>query len=187
MATEYAKKSDDRLIQEVLRGDAQAYGELYLRYVEEIYRYVYFRAARNRTDAEDLTQMVFMRAWKTIMKNSTDNYHFRSLAYTIARNLTIDQWRTKKDEISLEDVEEERLSHSFTDPEQNALRSEQMDGLQMAISRLDPIMQDVIICRFANQLSHAETAKILGISEGHVRVIQYRALKEIRNQNDEKV
>jgi RNA polymerase sigma-70 factor (ECF subfamily) len=109
------------------------------------------------------------------------------LAYTIARNLTIDQWRTKKDEISLEDVEEERLSHSFTDPEQNALRSEQMDGLQMAISRLDPIMQDVIICRFANQLSHAETAKILGISEGHVRVIQYRALKEIRNQNDEKV
>jgi RNA polymerase sigma-70 factor (ECF subfamily) len=186
VANEYANKSDNRLIKEVLRGDAQAYGELYQRYVEEIYRYIYFRSARNRTDAEDLTQMVFMRAWKTIMKNSTDHYHFRSLAYTIARNLTIDQWRAKKDEISLEDVEEERLSHPFTDPEQNALTSEQMDGLQKAIRRLDPIMQDVIICRFANQLSRAETAKTLGITEGHVRVLQHRALKEIRKQKDEK-
>lgn len=186
MANEYANKSDNRLIYEVLRGDAQAYGELYQRYVEEIYRYVYFRSARNRTDAEDLTQMVFMRAWKTIMKNNTDQYHFRSLVYTIARNLTIDEWRTRKVEIALEDAEEETLSHPFTNLEQNALTSEQMDGLQKAISKLDPIMQDVIICRFANQLSHAETAKTLGITEGHVRVLQYRALKEIRKQKDEK-
>jgi len=186
VATEYAKKSDNRLIKEVLRGDAQAYGELYLRYVEEIYRYVYFRAARNRSDAEDLTQVVFMRAWNTIMKNNTDHYHFRSLAYTIARNLTIDQWRAKKEEIALEDVEEESLSDPSKDPEQNALKSEWIEGLHKAIRKLEPIMQDVIICRFANQLSHADTAKILGISEGHVRVLQHRALKEIRNQNDEK-
>lgn len=186
MANEYAKKSDNRLIKEVLRGDAQAYGELYQRYVEEIYRYIYYRSARNRIDAEDLTQMVFMRAWKSIMKNTTDQYHFRSLAYTIARNLTIDQWRARKDEIALEDVEEERLSNPLADPEQNALTLERMDELQMSIRRLDPIMQDVIICRFANQLSHSETAKVLGITEGNVRVLQHRALKEIRNQRDEK-
>lgn len=186
MANEYAKKSDDRLIQEVLRGDAQAYGELYQRYVEEIYRYIYFRSAKNRIDAEDLTQMVFMRAWKAIMKNSTDQYHFRSLAYTIARNLTIDQWRARKDVIALEDVEEERLSNTLPDPEQNTLTSERMEELQKAVRRLDPIMQDVIICRFANQLSHAETAKTLGITEGHVRVLQHRALKVIRKKEDEK-
>lgn len=180
MSSKYTKVSEEKLIKEVLQGDIQAYGELYKRYLDEIYRYVYYRVANNHLEAEDLTQVVFIRSWEVISKNRPKKYNFRSLVYKIAHNLIVDRWRTQRQELSLEKEKVESLPNLTPMLEQLILSKEGSHDLAVAIRELEPRLQHVIICRFVNGLSHAETAQTLGLTEGHVRVLQYRALKKIR-------
>jgi RNA polymerase sigma-70 factor (ECF subfamily) len=177
MLFDYARASDEKLIKAVFRRDVQAYGELYKRYLDEIYRYVYYRVA-NHPETEDLTQVVFIKAWEVISKNQPKKYNFRALVYRIAHNLIIDRWRTQKQELPLENFES--LPDTALTPEHKMLSKEENLNLALSIKELEPQMQQVIICRFINDLSHAETAQTLGLTEGHVRVIQHRALKKIR-------
>lgn len=177
---DYSRSSEEKLIKAVIKGDSQAYGELYKRYLDEIYRYVYYRVAGNHLEAEDLIQIVFIRAWEVMLRNKPKNYNFRALVYRIAHNLTIDRWRTQKQEYSLEAKQFETLKSTAPTPEQSAKSNEEIDSVTTAIKGLDPKLQQVFICRFINGLSHSETAKTLGLTESHVRVLQYRALKRIR-------
>ena len=96
MPSDYTKASDEELIKAVIQGDNHAYGELFNRYLNEIYRYVYYRVASNHLDAEDMIQVVFFRAWEVILNNQPKKYNYRALIYRIAQNLTIDRWRTQK-------------------------------------------------------------------------------------------
>ena len=177
MSSKLSRQLDEKLLKKVISGDTRAYGVLYEHYLDEIYRYVYFRVAKNSLEAEDLTQVVFFKAWNVIMQNRTDNYNFRALIYKIARNLTIDHWRTLKTELLLD----EQLTESDTSKlEQQIILNEKSDELVQVIRELEPKLQEVVICRFINGLSHAETARSLGRTEGYVRVLQYRALKKMR-------
>jgi RNA polymerase sigma-70 factor, ECF subfamily len=182
MPYEYGKHSDEALIKAVIRGDNQAYGELYNRYFNEVFRYVYYRAASNQLDAEDMTQVVFFRAWDVLLKKQPQKYNFRALVYRIAQNLSIDRWRTQKQETSLDETVDNKaqVNASEPSPDQLTLRNEESQKLAAAIRELEPNLQNVIICRFINGLSHAETADALGLTEGNVRVLQHRALKRIR-------
>ena len=166
----------------VREGNHRAYGELYRRYLDEIYRYLYYRVARNQLEAEDLAQEAFLRAWEVISKHkkSRKNSSFRALLYRIAYNLAVDRWRSQKADLSLEE-EKGGIQISVSDlPENQVLVQEQTQELVKAVRELEPQLQNVFICRFINGLSHAETAQSLGLKEGHVRVLQFRALKKIR-------
>ena len=174
---DYSKSPEEKIIKAVIQGDIQAYGELYNRYLNDIYRYVYYRAA-NQGEVEDITQVVFIKAWEVLLKNQSKEYNFRALVYKIAHNLTIDRWRTQKQELLLENIE--TLPDLSPSPEQLTLIDEESRELFAVIRELEPNLQQVFICRFINGLSHAETAQILGLTEGHVRVLQHRALKKIR-------
>ena len=100
--------------------------------------------------------------------------------YRIAYNLTVDRWRSQKEDLPLEE-EKGGIQISSSDlPENKVLVQEQTQELVEAVRDLEPQLQNVFICRFINGLSHAETAQSLGLKEGHVRVLQYRALKKIR-------
>ena len=68
MLSDYSAYSDEKIIKAVIRGEIRAYGELYNRYLDEIYRYIYYRIA-NHVAAEDLTQTVFIKAWEVILRN----------------------------------------------------------------------------------------------------------------------
>ena len=184
MPLKFSKASDVEVIKKILSGDGKAYGELYQRYLDEIYRYVFYRVAKNHLEAEDLTQNVFIKAWEVILDNKTENYHFRALVYRIARNLTIDRWRTQKTEQSFDESNSQLIENSAFEPEQQIISNEANDDLLQAIRALKPDQQDVIICRFINELSHAETAQALGLTESHVRVLQHRALNELRIKNE---
>ncbi len=177
MSLAYTNASDENLIKAVKKGEIQAFGELYERYFDEISRYIIFRIDE-QAEAEDLLQTVFIKAWEVICKNQPDNYNFRALLYKIAHNLIIDRWRTQKKYISLDKTE--LLSDSKDLPEQVILSDEENKKLRDSIQALEPKLQQVFICRFINGLSHAETAQILGLTVGHVRVLQHRALKIIR-------
>ena len=179
MSSEISQVSETELLRRALHGDKQAFGSLYELYLDPIYRYIYYRVG-DHTEAEDLTEMVFLKAWEQLprTRKGAEVRNFRAWVYRIAHNLVVDRHRTRKPITSLDQHNEAQAPAAS--PETLAEHSEQSDTLQAAIMQLEPDLQQVIILRFVNQLSHAETGRILGKQEGHVRVLQYRALQKLR-------
>jgi len=166
------------LIQHAKNGDTDAFGELYLRYLDAIYRYIYFRVG-DVHDAEDLTEQTFLRVWETLHKYRDYGHPFGSWLYKIAHNVVIDFKRRQKKLIPLTEID----MQTWSDPQPNVLRqvitSESETALANAISQLPEDQQQVIILRFVEGLSHAEVAHILGKSDGACRMIQHRALNAL--------
>jgi RNA polymerase sigma-70 factor (ECF subfamily) len=161
------------------RGNKQAFGKLYDLYLEQIYRYIYYRVS-DYHEAEDLTQAAFIKAWEKLPQgvNKAKINNFRAWIYKIAHNLVIDFYRGRKSLASLDEVAVRRDRDN--DPEVVTTEHETTRCLLQAISHLDDKLKQVVILRFINQLDHAETAQIMGLKEGNVRVLQHRALVEIR-------
>lgn len=179
MSSEMAPVSEAELLRRALHGDKQAFGSLYEVYLEPIYRYIYYRVG-DHAEAEDLTELVFLKAWEQLPRTGkgTAVRNFRAWVYRIAHNLVVDRHRTHKPAVSLDQHNDTQAP--VASPEALAEHMEQSDTLQAAILQLEPDLQQVVILRFVNQLSHAETGRILGKKEGHVRVLQYRALQKLR-------
>lgn len=167
---------DQDLLARAIQGDAEAFGDLYERHLDEILRYVFYRVA-NRSEAEDLTETVFLKAWEALPRFASSKVNLRALLYRIAHNVVVDHYRMRKATPTLFDVP---LRDDHPSPEQRVQTREQNQRLAQAIQSLDANLQNVIICRFINGLSHSETAQIMGKREGHVRVLQHRALKKLR-------
>ena len=174
-----SKRSDfeSDLVARASRGDSEAFGDLYERYLDEIYRYIFYRAA-DQDSAEDMTEMVFLKAWEALPRTVSPISNFRAWLYRVAHNLVVDRHRTKKSTLSLEEAAE--LRDTAPTPETAAQKREESEELALALSRLKPKYRQVLTCRFINGLSHAETAEVMALKEGHVRVLQYRALRQVR-------
>jgi RNA polymerase sigma-70 factor (ECF subfamily) len=177
MAIDYATAPEEKLMQEVLRGYIHAYGELYKRYRDEVYQYIFYRFVE-KTEVEDLTQLVFIRAWDTIMNSWGRKHSFRALCFQIAHNLMVDHWSTQKQEPP---VGEGQMLHNIALPlEEPKIFDDEGRALVENIKSLDTILQEVIICRFVIELSLAETAHTLGLTEDQVRGLQHHALEKIQ-------
>ena len=177
MSTERSALEEKHLLSLAAQGDKEAYGELYERYLKEIYRYAYFRLG-DQTEAEDITANTFMKTWEylpRIYKRDASIYNFRNWLYRVAKNLIIDYYRKKKP-LPLHDYYLEDHDSTIKDAEQDI----QSRLLTKAILALSPDYQQIIILRFINQLNHQEAAKIMGRSTGQTRILQYRALKKLR-------
>jgi RNA polymerase sigma-70 factor, ECF subfamily len=168
--------SDQALLERAMRGDAEAFGGLYTRYLDEFHRYIYYRVA-NRFDAEDLTETVFIKAWDALPRFTSAKVNFRAWLYRIAQNTIVDYYRGRQ---TTADGISEQLRDSRPSLENQLQSQDESQGLARAIQSLDSNLQQVIICRFVNEMSHAETAEALGLNEGHVRVLQMRALQKLR-------
>jgi RNA polymerase sigma-70 factor (ECF subfamily) len=171
---------DSKLLNQVAKGDRKSFGAFYERYVGELYRYIYLRIG-NREEAEDITETAFLKAWEALTgENQSQRIrNVRAWIYRIAHNTLVDHYRARKNSISIDEAPDKRLQSTWLESEvDDAIISEK---LAVGIKKLPSIYQQVIILRFVNQLSHAEVAKILQIREGHVRVLQYRALKRLRS------
>jgi RNA polymerase sigma-70 factor (ECF subfamily) len=167
---------ESQLVEQAAKGDKAAFGSLYERYLDEIYRYVYFRLFDHQ-EAEDLTETTFLKAWEALPKSRKKIKNFRAWIYRIARNLIIDDVRKKRPEI-LEDDAVAQENHIQV--ESILEEKQESQALVRALAQLEYQYRQVIVLRFFNQVSHAEVADILDIDEGHVRVLQYRGLKRLR-------
>jgi RNA polymerase sigma-70 factor (ECF subfamily) len=174
--------SETELIARAVRGDTSAFGDLYERYMDQIYRYVYY-GVTNHQEAEDLTEVVFLKAWEALPRFKPEKAMFRAWLYRIAHNLVVDRHRTRKPVLFLEQVI--HLRDVSPAPETVVETDQETTRLSVALSRLKPKLREVILCRFVNGLSHAETAEIMGTSEGNVRVLQHRALKKMKTLLEE--
>lgn len=163
------------------KSDPAAFGELYKRYVERIYNYIYFRTGSVR-DAEDLTEKVFFKAMSNIKSYRHMGLPFSAWLYRIAHNLVANYHRdrARKQEISLDDVPGQVLPQVDHHPEVRALKSQEVESLLATIHKLSPIRQELLILKFVDQLSNAEIGKILRKSEGAIKSLYHRTLLELR-------
>ena len=170
---------EKKLIKNAIRGEAEAFGLLYDHYQPKIYRFVYFKVS-HREEAEDLTHQVFLKSWENIADYELYEFPFSSWLYRIARNQTIDYYRTKKSNSSLESIAETK---SLEDDE---IISELIDDsfnikkIKEAIVLLSDDQQNVIILRFIEDLSPKETAEIMDKTEGAIKILQHRAIKKLK-------
>jgi RNA polymerase sigma-70 factor, ECF subfamily len=170
-------RTDEELVSKTANGDAHAYGCLYDRYFEQIYRYVYFRVNTSE-EAEDLVETVFLKTYEVIKKHPTKIESFKPWLYRTAANQVIDHYRTRKESFSLDLLAD--ASDGQSSPEMRMVFKEDQHRLRKALERLEPTEQKIIAFRFVSGLSHAETAKAIGVKEDYVRVLQYRALRKLR-------
>ena len=169
---------DRALLARIVKGDKQAFGILYQRYLDQIFNYIYFQVNGNHQEAEDLTEEVFLRTFNIVLEKTKKNKNFRALVYTIARNLVIDRYRATKEEIDIENID--IVSEKIKNPEETLENTQLASELSDAIKELKPNLQEVIILRYILDMDTKEIAEIMGISQNYVRVLQYRALQNLK-------
>jgi len=169
-------EQEQTLVSRAIDGDADAFGDLYTRHLDAIYRHVYFRVADAHL-AEDLTEEVFIRAWTALPKYEPQGHRFSSWLYRIAQNLVVDHYRRKASQGSENEAEMEKLPDPRSLPEEQLAKQQDYASLARAVQQLGDDEQHVIILRFVEGLSHREVAEAIGKSEGASRVIQHRALE----------
>lgn len=159
--------------------DNEAFGQLYERYVDRIYSYVYYRMG-DPAEAEDLTSKIFFRALQHIGNYRDQGVPFSAWLYRIARNL-VANWhrdRNRRSIIALDDISQWRLGSE--NPELEAQFGEDKDSLLQAVRRLPSDRQELLILKFVDRLSNAEIGEIMGRSEGAIKSLYHRTLLALR-------
>jgi RNA polymerase sigma-70 factor (ECF subfamily) len=172
--------SETLLIQEAVAGNKEAFGRLYERYAGQIFNYLFFRI-NDRHRAMDMMETVFLKAWENLPRFGKQDRgsNFRAWLYRMAHNAMVDHFRTRKEEVGLDAVSE--LTAQIPHAAKLVEFSETQQFLLANLEKLDDLPRQVLVLRFYAELNPREITRILGISEGNVRVIQYRALKKMRD------
>ncbi|MGH2447651.1 MAG: RNA polymerase sigma factor [Chloroflexota bacterium] len=165
----------DMRLAEAAKDDPQAFAELYEVYYPRVYRYIYHRL-RHPADAEDVTGLVFMKALEGLPRYSSGG-SFAPWLFRIARNSLIDHYRKQRG-----GGNPDRLEYLLddADPENDAIRDEQRRELARLIDRLTPDQRDVILLRYASELSFSEISEITRKREAAVRMLMHRALRRLK-------
>ena len=171
------KTSEDALIRRAQALDPGALAEIYERYYDGIYRYLYTRIG-HRPDAEDLTEQVFLKMVDAIPRFRPRGVRFSAWLYRIAHNLLVDRYRRGgRDPVQLADHVRDAGRHA--DPQAAYERVEERERLLQAIRRLTPEQQQLVALRFIDNLEVAEVAEIMNRNPGAIHAMQHRALASL--------
>lgn len=174
------KFSDQFLIASSIAGDEEAFGKLYDKYVNDIYRFVVMRV-RSSQEAQDLASETFLKAWQYVSTQKKQIDDFRALLYRIARNLVIDHYRSSKNESQgFEEGQLENIIDTSPSLQASAEHKDDMALVFKVIGQLSKDDSDVIILRYIEDLSIKEIAEIQGKKSGTVRVALHRAVKRVK-------
>jgi RNA polymerase sigma-70 factor, ECF subfamily len=171
----------ERLVRAAQRGDPEAFGRIFDHYYTPLHRYVASRVGRP-SDAEDLTQLVFVKALEALPRYEARGIPFGGWLFRLARNAVIDHVRTRHEHAGLEVVAEQP-----TDADEPAERAElhgELDALARALETLTAEQRETIALRFFGGLSAREAAEVMGKQEGTIRGLQFRAIAALRRALD---
>lgn len=166
------------LVRATQAGDQEAFGQLYDRYHEMVFRYVLFRVG-DRQLAEDLTAETFLRALRRIGSVSYQGRDIGAWFVTIARNLVLDHVKSSRYRLEQTTSEIADLSPSTSGPEQQVLDGATHEELLRCVAKLNSDQKECIALRFLQGLSVAETARLMGRNEGAVKALQHRAVRRL--------
>jgi RNA polymerase sigma-70 factor, ECF subfamily len=181
-APDLSQLSDSELVV-LAKTSTDAFGVLYERYVEKIYKYIHYRTG-NHQDAEDLTSAVFHRAMAHIENYTERGVPFQAWLYRIAHNL-VANWhrdRGRRKIIALDDFIGGGLQ--FDAPDAAAEDKEERRMLLNAITRLPEDRQQLLLLKFVSDLSNAEVGIILDRTEGAIKSLYHRTLLALREDID---
>ena len=167
----------ERLVDEARGGDAEAFAAIFDRYHEPVYRFIASRIHRP-ADAEDLTQLVFVKVLEALPRYESRGVPFGGWLFRLARNTVIDHVRTHKETAELEQV----LDRADLDrgPDEWAMTRQELESVRVALASLTDEQREAIALRYFAGLSAKEAATAMGKQEGTVRGLQFRAIAALR-------
>lgn len=159
-------------------GDTEAFGVLYDRYIDKIYRFVYYKIFVKEV-AEDITSDVFHKALLKIGSFDSEKGTFSAWIYRIARNSVIDHYRTNKSEVSIEDVFDVGVD------ERTAEALDAISDLKKVTTYLETLsakQREIITLRVWEEMSYKEIAALVGGSEDSVKMAFSRGIRDLREK-----
>lgn len=183
-----AQKPDEGVVQNLVsscqNGDLEAFGTLYDLYINSVYRYVYYRV--DKAEVEDVVENVFVKTWENIDKYKPGECPFSSWLFRIAHNLVVDHYRFHRKHISLRERLPKHLNQSDDNPMDWAHQKFNQRTLREALVHLKEPYQQVLVLKYLNGFSNQEIADIMQRNAGNIRILQYRALKALKELLEEK-
>ena len=174
-------QNEEDLVRRAKQKDPEAFARLYEGYFDKIYRYIVIKVG-NETEAEDMTQQVFLNALQSISSFRWQGAPFSAWLYRIAHNQVVDYYRMKpKRPTTFDDPPIDTSDSSKdADPQRVTERNLSIEQLVKASQQLTEAQREVISLRFTSDLSTAEVAKIMGKSQGAVKALQHSAIVALR-------
>lgn len=172
-----------QLVDHAANGDVEAFGDIYEIYLNRIYRYVFYQV-KLKFLAEDLTEDIFIKAWKAICSYKGDGPSFQTWLYRIAHNHVADYFRSNRkfarldEEISIESYDFNNLH----DPQKLAETHSTYEEILEHVSLLPLSQRQIIVLKFIEGLENRDIERITGKKQGAIRIMQMRALNTLNKQ-----
>lgn len=169
---------DDVYIQKFKAGESEAFGILYDRYAQKIYRFVYYKIF-NKEVTEDIVSDIFYKALERIDSFDPQKGLFSTWIYRIARNTVIDRYRTKKQTVDIDNIfdlgvderTEEKLDAEAT-----------LEKVSQYLETLTAQQREIVTLRIWEEMSYKEIAEIVGGNEGSVKMAFSRTIRDVREK-----
>jgi RNA polymerase sigma-70 factor (ECF subfamily) len=170
-------QDEKSLVRRAQKNDAGAFTEIYEAYFDKIYRYVTLKIG-DRTEAEDMTQQVFLKALESISSFKWQGAPFSAWLYRIAHNQIVDYFRRQNKRPDT--LRDDAVVVSESNPQKTTEQRINMEQVMAATQQLTEAQREVISLRFTSEMSTAEVAKIMGKSQGAVKALQHSAIVALR-------
>lgn len=160
------------------QGDGDAFGQLYDRYVDSVFRFIYYRV-NDRALAEDFTSETFLRALRRI---STISYQGRDIGawfVTIARNIVLDHVKSARHRLEITTADSPENNDHAPSPESAVLTTLTNERLMAAVAQLGTEQRECVLLRFIQGFSVSETAAVMGKNDGAIKALQHRAIRKL--------
>jgi RNA polymerase sigma-70 factor, ECF subfamily len=169
--------NDERALINRATTEPDAFATIFDHYFPRVYNYVRYRVHDAQT-ADDLTALIFERAWKHLDSYRSRQGAFAGWLFAIARNAVNDHYRQRRDFVSIDDVIEQPSAEPA--PEDIQSDNEMRAQLLNAVSKLVEADRELIALKFGAGMSNVEIARVTGRSESNVAVRVHRALQQLK-------
>jgi len=164
---------DFNLVERCLSGDEAAWEALVRTHTRRVYGFCY-RFTGKDSEAQDLTQEVFLRVFRSLKSYRSDEGAFATWLARLSRNLLIDHYRRSRQDRSTDSIEEqlpmiEERAATSARPEGLLAGREASEILQGALQRLSPDLREAVILRDLQEMEYREIADVLKVPEGTVK------------------
>jgi RNA polymerase sigma-70 factor (ECF subfamily) len=164
---------DSTIVERCLSGDDAAWEELVRIHSRRVYGLCYRFTGRD-SDAQDLTQEVFLRIYRALGSFRSNEGSFTTWLTRLTRNLLIDHYRRTRNERITDSIDEQlpRIEEGFTStnrPDSAVAGREASELLQAALGKLSPELRETIVLRDLQDMEYREIAEVLSIPEGTVK------------------
>jgi RNA polymerase sigma-70 factor, ECF subfamily len=166
------------LVRRAQNGDAEGFGQLYDRYVDVVFRYLYHRVG-DRATAEDFTSETFVRALRRIDSLTFQGRDVGAWLVTIARNIVLDHVKSSRYRLEVATADMRDADRATDGPEEAVLQRLTNAELMAGIAQLSDEQRECLVLRFLQGLSVAETAAAMGKKDGAIKALQHRAVRRL--------